>query len=187
MRIAITGTHGTGKTSLIEDFVALNPHYHPIPEPYWELVQQGHVFAAPPSIEEFELQLRNSSKTILQTRLETNIVYDRCPLDLIAYLEVLSSQDGGEWTPSGAMLGQIEDALKTLDLIVFLPIESPDNTGQGAELLHLRRAVHTQLEEILHQDSLGLLEVTPEIVELRGPREERVQKLIRLSAAKTWL
>jgi broad-specificity NMP kinase len=33
MRVAVTGTHGVGKTTLIDDFLALRPHYEHAQEP----------------------------------------------------------------------------------------------------------------------------------------------------------
>lgn len=177
MRIAITGTHSTGKTTLIEDFADLHPQYEIIPEPYWELVQQGAVFASPPTIDDFELQMEHSVAGILHSG-STNVLFDRCPFDLIAYLEVLSEQEGREWMPSGKMLQNIEAALSALDLIVFLPITGQDTPGRSAEYPDLRRAVDGRLKEILHQDSLGLLDKACEVIELDGPRAARVKQLL---------
>ena len=45
MKIAITGTHGSGKTTLIGDFLERFPDYLLEQEPYWALAQQGVAFA----------------------------------------------------------------------------------------------------------------------------------------------
>ena len=57
MRIAISGSHRVGKTTLAEALAAELPGYELVPEPYYLLEEDGHVFAAMPSIEDFELQL----------------------------------------------------------------------------------------------------------------------------------
>lgn len=176
MRIAVSGTHSTGKTTLIGDFVNQYPHYETVHEPYWELVQLGTVFAAQPSIEDFELQLEHGIAGSLRNG-SMDVLFDRCPLDLIAYLEVLSEQEGQEWLPSGKMLQNIETVLSALDLIVFLPITGPDLPGRIAEYRGLRRAVDDRLKEFLHEDSLGLLGNFPKIAELEGSRIERVKQL----------
>jgi predicted ATPase len=111
MRIAVTGTHGTGKTTLIEDFAALKPEYHPVPEPYFELLQKGHCFSDPPMIDDFSSQLDQNIRTVLETKSDDKVLFDRCPFDLIAYMEVLSEQGGEEWVPSGRLLQKIEAAL----------------------------------------------------------------------------
>src|SRR6478609_4978243 len=107
MRIAVTGTHGSGKTTLIEDFVAANPHYENMPEPYWLLVQQGTVFANGPTVADLEEQLKQSCALILASS-EPDVIFDRCPLDFIAYLEVVSAAEGFEWVPDGKRLPRIE-------------------------------------------------------------------------------
>ena len=83
MRIAVIGTHGTGKTTLVEDIVAAAKGYESVPEPYWLLAQQGVVFADGPSVADLEEQLKQSCALILATS-ETDVVFDRCPLDLLA-------------------------------------------------------------------------------------------------------
>ena len=177
MRIAVTGTHGTGKTTLIEDFAALKPDYNPVPEPYFELLQRGHSFSDPPSIDDFSSQLDQNVRTILETNSDDKVLFDRCPFDLIAYLEVLSEQVGEEWVPSGRLLQRIEVALQSLDLVVFLPIGSPDLTVRNAEMHQLRRAVDEQLKQILYEDSLGLIAEAPAILELSGSPQDRQQAL----------
>ena len=45
MRIAVTGTYGSGKSTLIEDFVAAYSQYARVQEPCWEVAQRGVSFA----------------------------------------------------------------------------------------------------------------------------------------------
>ncbi|WP_108817472.1 AAA family ATPase [Pseudovibrio sp. Alg231-02] len=180
MRIAITGTHGSGKTTLIEDFVDQHLTYEATQEPYWDLAEQGIALSDEPSIASFTEQLSHSLKTILTSGAEQNIIFDRCPLDFMAYLEVLSEQDGDEWEPSGQLLRQIEQAFSTLDLIIFLPLISPDEITTTIEYPKLRKQTDTRLKQILRDDTLGLLDVLPETVELRGSKYDRVKALSKL-------
>ncbi|KZL11540.1 AAA family ATPase [Pseudovibrio sp. Ad26] len=180
MRVAISGTHGIGKTTLIEDFVDQHRNYEAVQEPYWELAEQGVALSSEPSIEDFTEQLSHNLKTILTASAEQNIIFDRCPLDFMAYLDVLSEQDGDEWEPSGQLLRQIEQALTTLDLIVFLPLTSPDEITTTIEYPKLRKQTDICLKEILRDDALGLLDVLPETVELTGSRNDRVKTLSKL-------
>ncbi len=180
MRIAVTGTHGSGKTTLIDDFVEAHPAYDGVPEPYWDLAQGDVALGAEPSTDDFEIQLAHSIRTITASKAETNVIFDRCPIDFIAYLEVMCERAGDEWTPSGRQLAGIENAMATLDLVVFLPLSTPDEIATPIEKPGLRRRVDERLKLILREDSLGLGEEMPKVLEITGSRNARNE---RLSAA----
>jgi len=179
MRIAVTGTHGSGKTTLIDDFVDLHGHYDHTLEPYWDLAQQGVAFSSEPSTDEFVEQLDHSVSMILGAASEPNIIFDRCPLDFIAYLEILGENDGVEWTPTGQQQANIEAALATLDLIIFLPLSTPDDIATAIEFPTLRLEVDDRLKRIVRDDMLGLLEQGPRVVELAGARRARIAQVLR--------
>jgi hypothetical protein len=184
MRIAVTGTHGSGKTTLIEDFLDGHRHYEHVQEPYWELAQPGMPFADGPSPDDLAEQLEQSTRLILASAGEANVIFDRCPLDFIAYLEVVSEEEeGADWTPPGKLLAKIEAALATLDLIVLLPLANPDEIAIEIEYPELRLAVDERLKLILREDVLGLIENGPRVIEISGPRSTRLAQLIRASAA----
>ena len=88
-------------------------------------------------------------------------MFDRCPLDLIAYLEVLGEAEGTDWTPTGTLLAEIEASLRTLDLIVLVPVSSPDDIQKAIERPRLRRAVDARLKQIVRDDTLGLMADVP--------------------------
>ncbi len=178
MRLAVTGTHGTGKTTLVEAFAAAAPAYESVAEPYWLLVQQGTPFADGADIADLEEQLEQSCSLILASAAQPDVIYDRCPLDFIAYLDVVSAGEGFEWTPSGKLLTRIEKALATLDLLVFLPLSRPDEITVPFEFPKLRARVDTRLKAMLHNDDLGLLETGPRIIELAGSPAHRLAHLL---------
>lgn len=177
MRLAVTGTHGAGKTTLVDDFVSACPHYEAVPEPYWLLAQQGVPFADGPTTADLEEQLEQSCALILAAAGQADVIFDRCPLDFIAYLEVVSASEGFEWTPSGRLLGRIERALAALDLLVFLPLSRPDDVVVPIEFPKLRARTDTRLKAIIRNDDLGLLETGPRVLELSGTREHRLARL----------
>jgi len=54
MRIAVSGTHGVGKSTLIEEFLRAHPDFVHEPEPYVVLVEDyGEEFSAEPCPEDF--------------------------------------------------------------------------------------------------------------------------------------
>lgn len=57
MRIAISGTHPVGKSTLAEDLAALLRDHDLVGEPYHDMAEDGHAFSHPPSLDDFEAQL----------------------------------------------------------------------------------------------------------------------------------
>ncbi|MCX5516507.1 hypothetical protein C3941_18800 [Kaistia algarum] len=177
MRIAVTGTHGSGKTTLIDDFVSARPDYESVPEPYWLLAQEGVPFADGPNSADLEEQLRQSCNLILDHAGEGNLIFDRCPLDFLAYLDVVSHGEGFEWVPDGKLLTRIGRALATLDWLVFVPLLPVDEIEAPIEYPQLRARVDRRLKAMLRQDEMGLLATGPRLLEVSGSREARVAQI----------
>ncbi|SEP96749.1 AAA domain-containing protein [Devosia sp. YR412] len=173
MRIAVTGTHGVGKTTFIDDFTAAYPGYYSVAEPYW-LLEQGVPFSDGATIPDLEKQLVESCKLILGYPAGGDVIFDRCPLDFLAYLEVVSTSEGFEWLPGGRDLAKIGEALATLDAVIFVPLTAPDEIAVQIEHPRLRRQVDRRLKTILRDDDLGLLHDGPRIIEVIGTRAQRV-------------
>jgi len=171
MRVAISGTHFSGKSTLITSLLKQLPHYVAVEEPYILLEEQGYEFSNPPALEDFELQFERSIRTILESKSCT--IFDRCPLDLLAYALALGDLvDIENWSL------KMKDAIRLLDLIVYIPIENRDRIRVPAsEDLELRRNVDENLQDMLLDDSLGILENT-EILEIIGSLEKRVKMVI---------
>lgn len=168
MRVAFTGSHRTGKTSLVEALGEELRGYTIHEEPYRLLEEDGHEMSDPPATEDFQAQLRRSIELVDVD--ESRVLFDRCPLDFIAYLHAIGAADEAD-----DALDDVRDAIRTLDLIVFVPIEEPDRIAlPGHEDRKLRRAVDAKLRALLFDD--GVLEDTP-IVEVVGSLAQRVSRV----------
>jgi hypothetical protein len=60
MRIAVSGTHRAGKSTLVEELANHLPKHVMVDEPYHLMVEDGYEFSHPPSLEDFEAQLERS-------------------------------------------------------------------------------------------------------------------------------
>ena len=170
MRIAISGTHYSGKTSLLEALMKAFPKYEFYEEPYHAMEEDGYEFSDPPSLEDHEAQLEYSLNLIRESA--GNAFFDRGPVDFLAYAETVEGGPGG-------ILDQFQDeiveALETLDLIVFLPIEAPDPIPvPRSEDLEFREAVNENLQRLLEK-SFVLRAVL--VLELRGSLDQRLASL----------
>jgi hypothetical protein len=180
MKIAITGTHGSGKTTLIEDFLERFPGDLHEPEPYWAVTQQGIAFADGPTVPDLEQQLEQSVMMVLAHANDPEVIFDRSPVDFLGYPDVISDSEGLSWAPSEKLLDRIEAAIRSLDLLVFLPLSRPDEITDRIEYPRLRRRVDGRLKEILRDDALELFsDQRPRLLELSGTRARRLTQLAR--------
>lgn len=165
MRIAVSGTHCVGKSTLIDEFLIAHPDYVHEPEPYTVLVEDlGEEFSAEPCVEDFLRQLDFDIDRLPTHTSGEKVIYERCPIDFLAYIEALEPKRIAQ------LLGPISTALKNLDLLVFLPIEPavcPD-----PEYPKLRRAVDQRLNAILLDDDLGIINLP--VVEATGSTAQRL-------------
>ena len=64
MRVGISGTHGTGKTTLAQALCARLPGHVAADEPYWLLEAEGYDFGFPPSAEDYRALLARSVRSL---------------------------------------------------------------------------------------------------------------------------
>ncbi len=173
MRVAISGSHRTGKSTLLSELSRLLPAYTIVDEPYHLMEEEGYEFAHPPSLEDFEAQLERSIQEL--GREDDDVLFERCPADFLGYIALHEDAgffDEDEWLP------RVRAALETLDLVVFVPIESRDRIAvsssddEGAS----REAVDQKLQEILLDDAF---ELDVEVLEVEGDPESRARAVLR--------
>lgn len=167
MRIAVSGSHGTGKSTLVRELAQRLSGFTALDEPYYLLADEGHAFGDPPTGDDFEL-LFDRSIALLSELSAEHVLFDRCPADYLAYLTALR--------PGAVMSDRVAEtaaALTTLDLIVFVPIEIPDRTA-GREAPRLRRRVDEILGAMLIDRGWGF---DVPVLEVRGTVSERVEQV----------
>jgi hypothetical protein len=171
MRIAVSGTHVSGKTTLVESLSEALPQYATFDEPYHLLSEEGYEFAELPSIEDFELMLERSIETLEDDA--PNAIFDRCPADILGYL--LSHIDAQAFDLEKG-LSRIQSAISTLDLIVFLPIEKPDRIVLSLSEDHgYRHRVDEKLHEIILENTF---EFDGEVLEVTGSLPARMELVL---------
>jgi hypothetical protein len=157
MRVAISGTHCSGKSTLIDEFLAVHRDFAHEPEPYEALQEEyGVTFAAEPRAEDFLQQLEHNVDRLRQYGSSDRVIFERSPADFIAYLYALSDvgRDRNASLVAGNSLEMAREGIRLLDLIVFLPAEDlPIDIGDSEDP-ELRNAVDSRLESILIDDDL---------------------------------
>jgi len=152
MRIAVSGTHGVGKSTLIDKFLRAHPEFVHEPEPYAVLVEDyGEEFSAVPCGEDFLRQLEFNLERLGQYVAGEKVIYERCPLDFLAYLNALDASN------TAALAERVSEAMRQLDLIVYLPL---DDAPSDDEFPKLRKAMDQQLSRLLTEANVTVVEAT---------------------------
>lgn len=164
MRIAVSGAHRTGKTTLVEALGDRLRGYTVLEEPYLELEADGFEFSDPPTIEDFEAQLRHSLAQLADA--PANAILDRCPLDFLAYLRAIDPDyDTDAWHDD------VTTAMEGIDLLVLVPIEHHVVVA-AHEDRRLRTEMDSALRDLLPEDAL----------EVSGRPEQRLQQILAAMA-----
>jgi hypothetical protein len=173
MRIGISGTHGTGKTTLAQALCAHLPGHVAAEEPYYVLEEAGYEFGFPPSPEDYRALLDCSVRSLSAPPLLPEVVFDRTPLDYLAYL---AATGAGPSDQADAAL--LRPACSSLDLLVITPITAEtEQILPAAELPALRSQVNDMLLELVYDDPLDLWGDIP-VLELTGPLDGRLDAVL---------
>lgn len=182
MRIAVSGTHFMGKSTLIEDFIKTHPEYRCEIEPYYKLQEEKAMeFALEPSLDSLLEQLDYSIEQMNQCSKETNVIFDRCPIDFIAYAMCITDQEDTDINDSeiAERFLDVKAALNHLDIIVFLPI-TKEHTITYTEENPVYRKKADQCFKRLYRDEVCDIFPRyghPRIIEIWGDRATRIKKL----------
>jgi len=170
MRVAVSGTHFSGKSTLIASLLKQLSNYVVVDEPYFLLEEEGYEFSDPPAVEDFEMLFKRSIRALEESG--NNTLFDRCPLDCLAYALAIEEGelDMEDW------IGMMEDGIQRLDLIVYVPIENRIPVPESEDM-KLRLNVDEKLREILLDDLLGILEDV-KVIEAVGSLEKRVRAVL---------
>ena len=173
MRVGISGTHGTGKTTLAEALCARLPGHVTADEPYYLLEEEGYEFGFPPSLEDYRALLARSVRSLASPPLLPGVVFDRTPLDYLAYMSATGADPLDE---AGA--AELRPAFASLDLLVITPITpETERILPTAEMPGLRAEMNDALLDLIYDDPLNAWSDTP-VLELSGPLDGRLDAVL---------
>lgn len=170
MRIVVSGTHASGKSTLIADFAARHPEYVVLADPFESLDEEADA----PGVAMFGRQLRVAADRLLDADSD-DLIAERGPVDFIAYLLAMpgSHGHGDAWERAMALTAS---AMRRVDLLVVLLLDERDPIDAGDdEHLALRSAMQHALLDLL--DDSDAVPSSVRVLELVGDREARVRAL----------
>jgi hypothetical protein len=185
MRIAISGSHATGKSTLIAAFLERHPEYRHEPEAY-ELLADDVQLASDgegPTPEGLDALLRHTLAGLAVLEPGTDVIVERSPVDYIAY----AAASGRSWSQSvvaaflQANVPLVRRALGRLDLIALLPV-SRAIEGRPDEDARFRKRVDERLRRALIDDEHDLFGPgAARAVELSPLPARQLAELLRLA------
>lgn len=166
-KIAITGSMGTGKTTLVNDLHKKLHHkdYVLLPEVARLMIGKGYKLdlGVTPELEILMAQYQQD-----QEKGEKWIA-DRCLIDILAYCIVLFPEN---YILEKSIRNFLKDS--PYDLVVYVPIEfSIEDDGVRITDIDFQKRVDEEIKNIVFTDYKDVLEV-------RGSREERVEKILKV-------
>lgn len=177
VRIVVSGTHASGKSTLISDFASRHPEFTVLPDPF-ELVDEDD--AVGPAL--FAAQLRIAADRLIDEPGRMHVIAERGPLDFLAYLLALADLGNAELDEEfrERAVARTAGALRTVDLLIVLPVTDRDPIHVSAdEHLELRAAMNDALLDLLDDPDLIGGHLT--VVELAGTPLERLTALETLT------
>jgi hypothetical protein len=182
LRIAISGTHCSGKTTLVEDFIAAHGDYVHEPEPYeWLENMYSEAAAEELSVEQVWRQLEFCVDRLRTYGTGARVIAERSPIDFLAYMLALSDLGRAgrdcEMIASAAEVAAV--GFQHIDLLLVVPLNVRDGiVAPESEDLPLRDAMNDRLLELIDTDEYALLgNGTLRVVEIHGNRGQRMKLL----------
>jgi AAA domain len=178
VRIVVSGTHASGKSTLVSDLAEVLGMAQ-LPDPY-ELVDD---VVDPAGASSFVAQLEVAAERLQELSPAADVVAERGPVDLLAYLEALSVL-GRASVGAGAMLrlrAMTAEAMAHVDLLVVIPLDPDAGIHVPAdEDLELRTAMDERLLELC--DDEELVGSAGRVVEVSGSPQARVAQVLAAAA-----
>jgi len=190
MRIAISGSHSLGKSTVVRDWLNSNPDYLWEDEPYRALSLNGPYEIA---FQDESTRLHNGlqlfysiSRVHRYSSMTDNVIFDRCPIDYLAYSQY-TAETGKTDIDSDFVLSMVDavrESLDHLDILAFVPssIEWPvliEEDGIRPLDVEYRDSVDLIFKKIYRENLYNLSPVfgNLKLIELIGDQTQRLHQI----------
>jgi predicted ATPase len=175
MRIVVSGTHASGKSTLISDFALRHPGFTVLPDPFDLMDETWDT----PNAALFAAQLRVAATRLSSAESAGDVIAERGPIDFLAYLAALA--DLGRPSVGRDDLARLRattaEAMAHVDLLVVLTLEVPDVIRvPDDEDPGLRTAMDAHLLDLCDDDEL--IGAVGRVVEVGGSPQQRLDLVL---------
>ena len=187
MRIAFSGTANTGKTTLINNFLAVWSQYTTPEKTYRDLIKEKNLSHSSATTTDTQWEILNFMIDQLQSYdKKTKVVFDRCPLDNLAY--TLWAHDKGiegfDKKYVDKCITLTKESMRHLDIIFLLEYDSSikiqddelrdTNIEYIKEIDNIFKALFAQYEQNYDADIFFPKDDSPGIIVLPANPQRRI-------------
>ena len=195
MRIAISGSHSLGKSTLVWDWVKRHPEYTREEEPFRALDAEMYDIRFRQESNRLHNGIQmyyNASRVNLYSSVNDCVIFDRASVDYIAYSQYTADKKTTDIDDAfvHAMVPRVRETLQRLDLVVFVPmtdrwpVDMEDDGIRPVDLPY-RAEVDAIFKQIYRDERFSLMPEMnrPKLIELWGSREQRLDRLHQAAAS----
>jgi hypothetical protein len=188
VRVAVSGSHGVGKSSLIAAFLGWHPEYVHEPEAFEVLGDDVALTeSGAPTPDGLLSLLEYTVSAIVGHSSQPHVIFERSPIDYLAY----AAARGNAWLSGereaflAAHTPIVRSSTRHLDLVAYVPFNVGPR-GRRGEDERFRRRVDAWLQRILLDDVYELFADgrPPRAVALPTATDRQLRELSRLVEAR---
>lgn len=190
MRIAISGSHSLGKSTVVNDWIGKHPNFKREEEPYRALDLYGPyqiLFRdASTKLQNGIQMFYNISRVHRYASDSDDVIFDRGPVDYIAYSQYTANKGCSDIDDAfvETMVPAVRESLDHLDILAFVPMSEEWPVEMESDGIRpVDHAYRDEVDAIFKQIYReGRFEVMPKnrrphLVELWGPPHQRLDQL----------
>ena len=190
MRIAISGSHSLGKSTVVNDWVAAHPEFRREEEPYRALALNGPyeiLFREASTRLHNGIQMYyNISRFYRYSIPADDVIFDRAPVDYLAYSQYTANQGSTDIDSAfvASMVPAVRESLDHLDILAFVPKSEAWPVEMEADGIRpvdhaYRDEVDVIFKQIYREGRFAVMPSVhpPLMLELVGSRHQRLDQL----------
>jgi hypothetical protein len=190
MRIAISGSHSLGKSTVVNDWVGVHPEFRREEEPYRALALNGPyeiLFRESSTRLHNGIQLYyNISRVNRYSSTDDDVIFDRAPVDYLAYSQYTANRGTTDIDSAfvASMVPVVRESLDHLDILAFVPKSDAWPVEMEADGIRpvdhaYRDEVDAIFKQIYREGRFAVMPAVhpPLMLELVGSRNQRLDQL----------
>jgi len=190
MRIAISGSHSLGKSTVVNDWVAAYPEFRREEEPYRALALNGPyeiLFREASTRLHNGIQLYyNIGRVNRYSSAADDVIFDRAPVDYLAYSQYTANRGTTDIDSAfvASMVPAVRESLDHLDILAFVPKSDAWPVEMEADGIRpvdhaYRDEVDAIFKQIYREGRFAVMPAVhpPLMLELVGSRNQRLDQL----------